>query len=438
LENQRRYLDELAEKLGIEKGGGAGWYQVSSQTLIDNGGAALLRKYDDSISSMLFAAYPDVDWNPVKFKRSPRNHWAVKEHQRIFMDELGKKLGMKEGEREGWYKVTNRTLIDNGGRAILRLYNDSISTVLENVFADYPWDRLKFKRAPNKFWTSLENQKVFMADLGRKLGFQDGDIDRWYKVSHKVFHDNGGSGLLALYKNSLPDLLTRVYPDHDWAIWKFERRPGQALNDPDSLKGLLAFVEKELDLQKPSDWYRVTQEQLASIGVGGIMTSKDYKLVDLLSQRYPNQKWDAALFSNRGYKKASQRWLFTLVAKIFQGELVFENHSPEGLDAMELDIYVPSARLGFEYQGQQHYEQLTAYGNSQDRMKLDEEKWLLSRKNGITLIAVPFWWQKNRGPLLAAILEQRPDLFLQGDSKSTSKPQLASYLEEARKSGSQS
>ena len=62
---------------------------------------------------------------------------------------------------------------------------------------------------------------------------------------------------------------------------------------------------------------------------------------------------------------------------------------------MELDIFIPSLQLAFEYQGAQHYAQNASsskmFENNVETQKRDEIKREACKLEGITLIAVPFW-----------------------------------------------
>jgi hypothetical protein len=74
----------------------------------------------------------------------------------------------------------------------------------------------------------------------------------------------------------------------------------------------------------------------------------------------------------------------------------------------ELDVYIPSLALAFEHQGEQHYG-LHLWGQTQRVVKNDEEKRDICKRLGITLIEVPFWWNKSKEQMEAAIWRVRPD-----------------------------
>jgi hypothetical protein len=75
---------------------------------------------------------------------------------------------------------------------------------------------------------------------------------------------------------------------------------------------------------------------------------------------------------------------------------------------IELDIYIPSITLAFEYQGEQHYKNHAIFGSNQKER--DTEKAIQCQQHGITLIAIPFWWNGTTESLVATIQSKRPDI----------------------------
>jgi hypothetical protein len=74
--------------------------------------------------------------------------------------------------------------------------------------------------------------------------------------------------------------------------------------------------------------------------------------------------------------------------------------------------FIPSLSLAFEYQGESHYFSTITYGSSLKRQQMDEIKKDITSKIGITLISIPFWWNKSLSSLAATIRHYRPDVPL--------------------------
>jgi len=302
-------MDELGKKLEMGDNLG-GWYKVSNKTLIENGGKALLYHHNSSLFQILKSVYPDFPWDPLKFPQAPRNHWTSIENQKLFMDELAKKLGINlEGkevelakEMEKWYKVSSRQLISNGGKAIFAHHKNSLFEILRSVYPIYQWDPLKFSKAPQNYWSSLSNQRAFMDELGKKLGVKmvpvpgesgrlELDISPWYKVTKQYVRNQGGGGILDVYKGSVPSLLTAVYPEIKFDMWRFNRS-ARKLKKSDNVKDLgdmLSYIASELNISEPEQWKRISADQLKAIGISRTF-QKRATLMEALTKEIPSTK----------------------------------------------------------------------------------------------------------------------------------------------------
>lgn len=55
--------------------------------------------------------------------------------------------------------------------------------------------------------------------LGSELGFKK--YSDWYNIKTADLEDNKGGGLLRKYDSSAVKVVTNVFPNHKWLIWKF-------------------------------------------------------------------------------------------------------------------------------------------------------------------------------------------------------------------------
>ncbi len=78
---------------------------------------------------------------------------------------------------------------------------------------------------------------------------------------------------------------------------------------------------------------------------------------------------------------------------------------------MELDIFLPKEQLAFEYQGEQHFHYVYHLRTPLQQKQKDEEKRGACREKEITLVEVPYWWDKETSSLVAAIHKERKDLI---------------------------
>lgn len=99
-----------------------------------------------------------------------------------------------------------------------------------------------------------------------------------------------------------------------------------------------------------------------------------------------------------GFKKVGERWtsetlLFSIVCKIYPDFEALRHYRPDWLEGLELDIFIPSLKLAFEYQGQQHFHPIEAWGGEEALLELQErdkrKAWICNEK-GVHLIAVDY------------------------------------------------
>jgi hypothetical protein len=77
-----------------------------------------------------------------------------------------------------------------------------------------------------------------------------------------------------------------------------------------------------------------------------------------------------------------------------------------------LKIFFPELSIAFEYQGEVHYFSSTPFGSATKRQSCDIVKHKNAKEIGITVIPIPFWWDKTHASLAATIVSYRPDVQL--------------------------
>jgi len=99
-----------------------------------------------------------------------------------------------------------------------------------------------------------------------------------------------------------------------------------------------------------------------------------------------------------GFRKVGEGWvsetlLRQIVSQIFDGYALVPHHRPDWLNGLELDLHIPDLRLAFEYQGQQHFHPVAAWGGQEALGRLrtrDAEKVRACKEAGVTLITVDY------------------------------------------------
>jgi hypothetical protein len=90
-----------------------------------------------------------------------------------------------------------------------------------------------------------------------------------------------------------------------------------------------------------------------------------------------------------GEKFISETMLFKTISYLLNGHEVIHHYRADWLARQELDIFVPSLKLAIEYQGEQHFMPVEAWGGKNALKKTqqrDEEKKRKCEREGVTLI----------------------------------------------------
>ena len=148
-ENIRTQIEVIRSKLALGESDLSAWYKISTKSFREVGGGSLLALHSFSLLKVLRAAYPEHTWDPNLFPKKPQRHWESADNRRELMLQIGAALGIKEGETEGWYKVSKADLFEHGAGSILvRYYSSSPSALIMSAFPEYSWNVARFKAPP--------------------------------------------------------------------------------------------------------------------------------------------------------------------------------------------------------------------------------------------------------------------------------------------------
>jgi hypothetical protein len=240
----------------------------------------------------------------------------------------------------------------------------------------------------------------------------------------------GAAGVLKYYGCSLIGTLKKVYPEHAWNEWEFQQVSRKFWSDLPAVREYMNWLAERLGISTLEDWYMVTNEQVIR-NYGASLLGRYGTFFKALQACFPEHDWDIRKYNNPGTKVSkwgkSQYFLFQLLKEILtvvgvqeqdmqrnfkHPDLLFENNNK---GRMELDIFIPKLSLAVEFQGQQHFQPHYIFGSFATQQFKDNQKRAACSRAGITLIEIPYWWDKTKQSLAATIQQQRPDLGLQID-----------------------
>ena len=380
IENQRSFMDYLFSKLKLKSIDD--WIFVSKNMFKKIGGKKLF-KYYNNMKDLLTCIFPNHIWvfNLIK-------NFNTIENQRIFMEYLYYKFKLQSFD--DWIFIKRKTIINNGGKKLIKQYYPfGIKKILSKIYPNYPWKFLKVNV------NTIEDQKKFLKYLAQKLKFSS--LDDWMNVKKSQFlNTNGGRELLEIYHYNIKELLNRIYPHYQWEFAKFKFRPDNKYSSSYSFHlEKVKFLLFNYQIREKKDFYRINT------------MSNDTVVYRSLKYIYPNEKWEKRKFQSKS-KKSIQRLLFIYLESIFKSSKVFENyHHPhlyrDNDSSLEYDLFLPSLNLALEYQGEHHYDEIPAFGKIETYQTRDKAKELLSIRNRIKLIYIPYWWDQTASSLLSSL-----------------------------------
>eukprot|EP01114_Cavostelium_apophysatum_P023042 TRINITY_DN8558_c0_g1_i1.p1 TRINITY_DN8558_c0_g1~~TRINITY_DN8558_c0_g1_i1.p1 ORF type:complete len:373 (-),score=66.08 TRINITY_DN8558_c0_g1_i1:152-1270(-) len=341
----------------------------------------------------------------------------LKQHRHIFEQQF-KRLQLQKWT--DWYQVTRKMLSPSLMHLVKEVYGDDLILSISVLFPEHHWQFWKFDRVPERMWDNIDNQRKLFDHMAAKLGLQT--WEDWYKVSYQQVVDFDAATLIVTrYGKSLRVALSHIYPEREWRPWHFYRVATRYWEEEQNVREYLRWFEEKMQIRADVDWGRITVQDINE-NDGGTLLQKYGGIFEMISKFYPDRDWSKYLLHNHRKANKVQSKLFRSVKNIFasQGDVFLtyvhpDLRYPESHRAMELDVYIPSLRLAFEYQGIQHYQKQPFLGTEEKDLKRDSVKRKACDGLGITLIEIPYWWDQKKESLMATIKKHRSDLLSDRD-----------------------
>ena len=384
LENRQKFMDYLFNYFQLKSLDD--WIYLSQREFIINGGKNLMFYYRN-FHSLLREVYPHFPWHfetkiIIQFR---------KQMQKLFVKLKLRKLS-------DWLRISIKKLKRKGGKKLLEFFNDNLKNLLLTIYPNYHWkfdwifENLSII-SNNNYFLSIDNQRDYMNHLYDHLKLKS--IDEWLKVSRSKFIQNRGKNLLYYYNEDITKLLSSIYPLYQWNFDQVKFK-SKAI----SIKSIEYIKEKIISLQRiylikeKKDWYRI------NIYINDVKKN----LCKSLKILHPDQHWSKKQFQFRS-KKTNQRVLLSYIERIFSSHLLLENYrhpkfQSDGL--LEIDIFIPQLNIGFEYQGEQHYNDMPSiFSPFESSMLRDSLKKGFAVQFGVKLIPIPYWWDHSLPSLIS-------------------------------------
>jgi len=179
----------------------------------------------------------------------------------------------------------------------------------------------------------------------------------------------------------------------------FKQFFGWYINQNQYKLGLSKFFGKYLDDKCPDEIRNLLLERqrLLKDIEENKYTSTTVKTTEKIA-RTLNNEIENLTRQEFGFRKigdgfVTETLLYSIIKNMFPDTTIIRHHRPEWLNRLELDIFLPDLSLAFEYQGQQHFYPVDAWGGKAKLLELverDKLKRTLCQTKNITLIEIDY------------------------------------------------
>ena len=155
--------------------------------------------------------------------------------------------------------------------------------------------------------TTTKDKRDIFDRIGKDL-LRIQRLDDWYRISQKEIFRTEAFHVLKLNGGSLIRSLKEVYPEHNWIPWRFKNGVHHGFwKIKENRTMFFSWLEKELKIEKPEDWYQVDRSKFREMGGKGLL-NKYYggSLIRCLKDAHPEYDWLPWKFKNgvnRGFWK---------------------------------------------------------------------------------------------------------------------------------------
>lgn len=372
-----------------------GLYQLTKNDIIENNLDGLANYYKLSPTRIVTSILPEYNWRLWKFKMTNVRFWKDDDNKKKYLSWFEKKLKIRT--IDDWYKISVKDFKNNYGSTLISTYFDgSIASVIKFLYPDKDIDFTKLNRVPPKHFdlSNYSDLRILIDNRAKELGFSF--PNDYYKFSIKK--NLKEIRLSILKEDTLCELLNKLYPNQKFYPWLFEKTANSFWEDHQNIKDYGHWLSKKLEFDSLEDWYDISNEIIYAYDGGGILSKKT--IFDIAKISFPKYKWDVTKFDHK--KFVSQKRLFKVLKKIFPNEKIQYNNrhpdirNPKTNYPLELDCFIESKMIAFEYQGEQHYNEVKRFfhkskvkGKSfDDSIYRDKIKKKRCKELGINLIEI--------------------------------------------------
>lgn len=185
------------------------------------------------------------------------------------------------------------------------MYRGNLFRALEAAYPEHSFQPWLFAAVPAGYWADRAHHRLYFDWLRReKLGISDNQLHLFYNVTVDTIYQNRGRALLrTYYGSSLPTALVRVYPEHQWQVWKFShaRVPRNFWSEPANQRAYFLALADEILGSDFNGWYNWSAAALQEAHPESACILRQFyggSLVQALTTIFPEYTWDLSKFNN--------------------------------------------------------------------------------------------------------------------------------------------
>ena len=277
------------------------WQKITSYNLRKANGRQILYHYPN-IQTALLTIFPEhkqfLESNKSHSKTFHPDYWNIKENQKNFLLQLHNELNFETVEE--LISLTKKEIIKQGGKYLLEHYKGNYIEVLKANFPNRNWPEF-IHPLPQGFWKDIKSQRLYLDWISKTLEHKS--MNEWYNVSNKTLIQHGARNLLKQYK-SLYEALIKIYPEHNWNIFKFTPIggiPKRYLEDISKRSEFFSYLEDQLQIKEPIDWYKYSTNDIKKLGGNHFLKMYDGSLANILKFYYPDNNWNFYKLRKKNY-----------------------------------------------------------------------------------------------------------------------------------------
>jgi len=140
--------------------------------------------------------------------------------------------------------------------------------------------------------------------------------------------EKGGEGLLDKYGGSSNALIKSLYPEHSWELHRFDKVPRGFWDFKNNQRTFMEWLGKQLKLKNMEEWYKVTQQDIESLGGSRLLKCYKSSRPKLLQSVYPDHLWVFWRFEKvpDGTWNELKQWQRVELIKWLENELKIKNY----------------------------------------------------------------------------------------------------------------